>query len=224
MAKRKNKPAKEEEVVVPVVETEVVETPEVVEPAKEEVVVEPTPEPVKEEVKEPEPVKKPVVAEETKTPTKPVVLNLDEIISSEDSRAKGKHACIMLENFLEADKKHLISGNKTSMVSSRFSLYKDIVSIINNADYGIFKGNMDVLSRALAVSDPRVSEVKLMSYDYLWTFGSTSKLAYQLLVKVITMLANPSTRAEKLKAVSVGGVFKYLDQTGISNLSRYYDL
>jgi len=195
---------------------------------KDEVVpvVEPTVPSVK-ETKVPE--VKPVVKETTVPKAKKVTL---ATIKTEDDvkelflgNPDVQNVMNSFENYILGTTKQSASENKNTLVSLRFELFNNLKNVIETEDNKLFKQRFDYVNAMFRVySESMFSHTSLIMFDYLWVYGSDSKLAFQNITKVISTLADPKTRSKKLKGISVEHIFKFLSPTGVRNLTTYYNL
>jgi len=108
-------------------------------------------------------------------------------------------------------------------VATKYDFCVELRNVINTVDYNHFKQNFDIINRMFMIAgDGKFSEVALLKFDYHWTFGNESKLAFQIISEVIHTLADISTRDVNKGTIHVPSMFKYLTDTGISNITRYY--
>lgn len=109
--------------------------------------------------------------------------------------------------------------------ADKYSFYLNILTLINNEDYNKFKDGFALLHRLFLIEkDNKLEVLNLLSEDYLWTFGSKSKTGYNILIEMLSQLANVRESHQKLKQVNVKNFFKYLNNTGIRNLTKFYNL
>jgi len=129
------------------------------------------------------------------------------------------------ENYILGTTKQSTSENKNTLVSLRFELFNNLKDVIETEDNKLFKQRFDYVNTMFRVySEGMFSHTSLIMFDYLWVYGSDSKLAFQNITKVISSLAEPKTRSKKLKGISVEHIFKFLSPAGVRNLTTYYNL
>lgn len=136
---------------------------------------------------------------------------------SEDS----KHIIYALENF----KTLVDKGDVKTTVSAKYTLSLAIKKLINEPDYNKFKAGFNVLNKFFMADDGKyLGQVFHASDDLHWKFGTNSKLFHNLIIEMLNRLSNPSTRADELRKLNVSNIFKYLDENGVRNLTRFYQL
>jgi len=158
---------------------------------------------------------------EKETVNKKVTLNTVKTIDELNKFLgdKAKIARVIVENYKIAINKH--KDDKMHLVSAKFDLFNGIKNIINNKDYNVFKVNFDYINRVFVIDgEKEFNHISLSMYDYLWNFGSDSRVAFQLTTKLISTLADPKNR--KANKDKVKNIFKFYTDTGVANLSRYY--
>jgi len=211
-----------------------------VEKPVEEKVVDPIPEVIESVVTETPKVKEtqaepiPEVTESVVTETKEDVKS--DFISQTDSCKDlveyiNKSKSIDIKNvtdILGSIDNYLLSvkgNNKSTILSNKYSLYLTIRNMIENENYSLFKQKMDILNIAF-ISDKTglFNPVALLKDDYLWSYGSGSRVAYQLTITAISRLSKISERSKNLKLVDIRSILKYYNITASNNIIRYYDL
>jgi len=88
-----------------------------------------------------------------------------------------------------------------------YNLYTTIKSVIECDDNGIFRTNMDIISLVIMSNNKpgeAFNELRLLRYDYLWSWGDSSLRTHQILTTIMCHLANKSTRVEALKRMDLG--------------------
>lgn len=109
------------------------------------------------------------------------------------------------------------------------SLFVTLRRILDEVDYNLFKVQFDIVNLVFLVySDDAYSEFRLHRYDMKWSGTYKQLKTYQKLVTVIATLCDKTTRAEKLRSISLS---KMIDaqtttftDTNRSSILRYYSI
>ena len=126
-----------------------------------------------------------------------------------------------IDNYITVAK----NSDKKTIMSYRYSLYLIIRGALENKDYNLFKQNLNLLNKAFIIDKSGLfNPVALLTDDYLWNYGSGSRVAFQLTITAISRLANVSTRKETLKIVDIRSILKYFNADASNNIIRYYNL
>lgn len=115
------------------------------------------------------------------------------------------------------------------IIGKLYNLYTIIRNVIMIEKQDEYKLHMDVLNMAIAAySKPgdAFSPTMLVRYDTMWKWGPDALKTYQILVVIITSLANIETRADNLKKVNFQSSFARqnitISQKDIERMQRYY--
>jgi len=117
------------------------------------------------------------------------------------------------------------NSSKVKGPAAKYNLYLQLVTLMNNVSHQDFVKNITMLNRLFVVErDNLLNVLNLVAEDYKWSYGAKSKIGFNTIVEMLSTLAKPETRAKKLKQVQVKNIFKYLNDAGVRNLTKYYRL
>lgn len=112
-------------------------------------------------------------------------------------------------------------------ISKCYDLSLTLTSVANTKDRNKFKVKQDIITLAfLAFKDSSMGQLKLLAYDYLWSFGDKQLTTYQNLTTTIATLSDKSTREVNKGKIDVTKMVKgtLLTEQAKTNLVSYYEL
>jgi len=108
-------------------------------------------------------------------------------------------------------------------VALHYGLFTLFMDIINEQNYGRFVLNIDLLNKIIENESKRnFNEIKLSTYDYLWSWGKDKNLLYHKLVVLLTNTAKRSTRKEALNTIDLQTIINDKLIKNKQNLVKYY--
>jgi len=238
MAKRRSTRAKKDEAVTEEVAVQTEETTE--ETQVEETTVETTEETTEPTVEEKgtDDAEKDTVSDETpvqkdeeqSTPkvskpkgeetAKKVGATLEELVVSEKPAIRSL-ASIVIDYNKNLSHSHFDGRG----VSSHYSLYNTIKSILKRDDEKERKELLDVIAKGFVeFKDQAFSPVKLFRFDLDWKWGDESKEAMNAITSLFVALADYSTRAKNIKTVDFNRIHELKGLTPIETerLETYF--
>ena len=148
---------------------------------------------------------------------------------STDATGSVKSLASMLVTFSEDMGPNTPEQEPRVVLGKLYNLYITMKDCVETKDQSEYMVKMDILNLAfLAYGDVHgaLSSVMLLRYDYAWTWGEDALKTYQILVVVISSLADRSTRAEQIKRVNLNNSFARtniaISQEDVQRLISYY--
>jgi len=148
---------------------------------------------------------------------------------STDATGSVKSLAAMLVTFSEDMGTNTPEQEPRVVLGKLYNLYITIKDCVETKDQSEYMVKMDILNLAfLAYGEAQgaLSSVMLLRYDYAWTWGEDALKTYQILVVVISSLANRATRTEQIKRVNLNNSFARtgiaISQEDVQRLISYY--
>ena len=186
-----------------------------------EVTTDPQPEP-KVEIVEPKTETKPVEPVLTSQDTNDVKSVLSSSKSFEDiyDALKDNQRLFYLLDGLNRYLNTVKHGDEHTVASMNYELYKLILGVLNEQEYAKFKLQFDIINK-LFIIDSRFSPITLNRFDYYWTYGNESKVAYNVLLEYIDTMCHPGNRNVNKNKISIGRLAEHVP---VKHLAKYYNV
>lgn len=116
-------------------------------------------------------------------------------------------------------------ATEKAIANANYALYSSLLNVINEPNNSKFRSNFDFINKLFVkYGDVELSPIRLSRCDYQWSKGAKHRDNYNLLIEVINTLANPKTRPLNKKKLNVEAILKFLDASGMRNITSYYNL
>jgi len=109
-------------------------------------------------------------------------------------------------------------------VNQNYQLYTQVKLLLVNKDFSKVVRYMDMINKILLLDKVAFNPLYLLRYDYIWPGTLASRKEWLTLFTLLTELANPAVRKERLKTIDLNEGLADLSNGLKENIKKYYTL
>jgi len=109
-------------------------------------------------------------------------------------------------------------------VNQNYQLYTQVKLLLVDKDFSKVSRYMDMINKILLLDKVAFNPLYLLRYDYIWPGTLASRKEWLVLFTLLTELANPAVRKERLKTIDLNEGLSDLSNGLKENIKKYYTL